>query len=268
MKKEQIKSAIPIYIAAAVWLLAGIVFPKAILKLPGLIVTAVLSVGAYFAGTKLFPGRTVVVEEKISTGNASLDNDIAEGRTRLEKLREANAAIPHPGITANLDRMTKAGEQIFKELGRDPSKASLVRRFMSYYLPTSEKLMDQYRLLMDAPIKGENITSAMNRIESSLDVVAGAFDKCADNLFKDDEMDIDAEIKVMKTMLTGDNLVESATNSILRAAGKLKDDGAPAAAEQAVAAVEQAAAPAEQAAPDGEMELEGKDRKITLTLGR
>jgi len=260
MKKVHVKSAIPIYIAAAVWLLAGILFPKALMKLPGLIVVAALSVGGYFAGSKLFPGRTIAVEEKIETGNATLDRDIADGRARLEKLREANAAIPHPGITKNLDRMTKAGEQIFGELGRNPGKATMVRRFMSYYLPTAEKLMDQYRQLMDAPVKGENITSAMSRIESSMDVVADAFDKCADNLYKDDEMDIDAEIKVMNTMLTGDSLIESATNSIRKVTQNMK-------AEQAQAQAEAVAASVEEAKADGEMQLEGKDRKITLTLG-
>ena len=245
MKKVHVKSAIPIYIAAAVWLLAGLILPKVLMNLPGLIVIAAVSVAGYFVGSKLFPGREITVEEKIETGDQALDREIAEGRARLEKLKEANAAIAHPGITKNLNRMTKAGEQIFRELGRNPRKATMVRRFMSYYLPTSEKLMDQYRLMMDAPVKGENINSAMSRIEASMDVVADAFDKCADNLFKDDEMDIDAEIKVMNTMLTGDSLIESAANSIRKVADNMKSAQGGAAQSQP----------------------EGKEREIKLTLG-
>ena len=245
MKKVHIKSAIPIYCAAALWLLMGIIFPKLVIKLPGLIVTAALSVGAYFLGSKFFPGRDIAVEEKIETGDAALDRDIAEGRARLEKLRDANAAIPHPQLTNDLDRMTKAGDQIFKELGRDPRKVTLVRRFMNYYLPTSEKLMEQYQVLMGATTKGENIQSAMGRIETSMGVVADAFEKCADNLFKDDEMDIDAEIQVMNTMLTGDSLIETATNSIRKVAQNMQ------AAEAAKA----------------EPEKEGAEREIKLTLG-
>ena len=42
-------------------------------------------------------------------------------------------------------------------------------------------------------------TSAMQTIEKSLGLAADAFEKCADNMYKDDEMDIDAEIKVMQT---------------------------------------------------------------------
>ncbi len=213
MKKVHIKSAIPIYLAAAVWLLIGLIFPKLVLKLPGLLVTAALSVGAYFVGSKLFPGREV--EEKITTGDAAVDREIETARERLENLRKANEAIPDPEISKNLDRMYASGQQIFKELGRDPRKVALVRRFMNYYLPTSEKLMEQYQVLMNANTKGENIKSAMQTIESSLGLAANAFEKCADNLYKDDEMDIDAEIKVMQTMLTGDNLIKTGVNSIM-----------------------------------------------------
>ena len=247
MKKVHIKSAIPIYLAAAVWLLIGLIFPKLVLKLPGLLVTAALSVGAYFLGSKLFPGREV--EEKITTGDAAVDREIETARQRLENLRKANEAIPDPEISKNLDRMYASGQQIFKELGRDPRKVALVRRFMNYYLPTSEKLMEQYQVLMNAPAKGENITSAMKTIESSLGLAANAFEKCADNLYKDDEMDIDAEIKVMQTMLTGDNLIKTGVNSIMDSL----ENAAPKA---------QAAAPAKPA----EEEKTTKEG-IKLTLG-
>jgi len=232
MKKVHIKSAIPIYIAAAVWLVVGLLFPKLILRLPGLLVTAALSVGAYFGGSVLFPGRDVEVREKISTGDAEVDREIDIARERLENLHRANEAIPDPEISRNLDRMVASGQQIFRELGRDPRKIALVRRFMNYYLPTSEKLMEQYQVLMSADTKGENITSAMKTIESSLGLAANAFEKCADNLYKDDEMDIDAEIKVMQTMLTGDNLIQTEMNSIRASAQPAPEKTAPAPAEE------------------------------------
>ena len=237
MKKVHIKSAIPIYIAAAVWLVVGLIFPKLLMKLPGLLVTAALSVGAYFGGSVLFPGREV--EEKITTGDAAVDREIEVARQRLENLRKANEAIADPQITGELDRMYASGQQIFNELGRDPKKVALVRRFMNYYLPTTEKLMEQYQVLMNAPTKGENITAAMKTIESSLGLAANAFEKCADNLYRDDEMDIDAEIKVMQTMLSGDNLVKTDMNSIR--------DAVPAPAKAAPAEpVAQAEAPTEE----------------------
>ena len=251
MKKVHLKSAIPIYLAAAVWLIMGLILPKFLMKLPGLLVTAALSVGAYFGGSALFPGREV--EQVITTGDAAVDREIEVARQRLENLRKANEAIRDPKISAALDRMYASGQQIFKELGRDPRKVALVRRFMNYYLPTSEKLMEQYQVLMNAPSKGENITSAMKTIESSMELAANAFEKCADNLYKDDEMDIDAEIKVMQTFLTGDNLIRTDMNSIYETSG------------HAAQAAQAAAEPAPAAAP-AEEEKTTKEG-IRLTLG-
>ena len=110
--------------------------------------------------------------------------------------------------------------------------------------------MEQYQVLMNAGTKGENITSAMTTIEKSLGLAANAFEKCADNLYKDDEMDIDAEIKVMQTMLTGDNLIKTDMNSI----------------RDAVTATAKAAAQAAPQAAPAETEKTTKDG-IRLTLG-
>ena len=265
MKKVHIKSAIPIYIAAAVWLVMGLLFPKLLMKIPGFLITAALSAAAGFASVKLFPGRDIEVKDAIKTGDAALDEEIAKGRERLENLKKANEAIPHPEITKNLDRMYTAGEQIFKELGRDPKKLALVRRFMNYYLPTSEKLMEQYQILQAASTKGENITTAMGRIESSTGLVADAFEKCVDKLYADDEMDIDAEIQVMKTMLTGDNLVKNATGVNIREVAPKNTVGS-----QPVEPAAQPAVQEEPAAPETtvqESELPPTKDGIKLTLG-
>jgi len=208
MKKVHIKSAVPIYIAAAVWLITGLIFPGMLLKLPTLILVAIISAGAGFVSRVFFPGRTVEVREKISTGDAVLDAEIEKGRVRLENLRNADIAIDHPGISAELERMIAAGEQIFGELGRDKGKYSLVRRFMSYYLPTSEKLIEQYQVLMQAKVKGDNVLVTMKRIEDNLGMIAAAFEKCLDKLYADQELDIDAEIEVMHTMIKSDGLTD------------------------------------------------------------
>ena len=84
-------------------------------------------------------------------------------------------------------------------------------------------------------------------------MAANAFEKCADNLYKDDEMDIDAEIKVMQTMLSGDNLIRTDMNSIRDTVGR----PAPAEPAEQTAAVETAPVEEEKTTKEG----------IRLTLG-
>ena len=86
MKKVRIRSAVPIYMAAAVWLIVGLVAPGMLLKAGTLIATILLSAGAYFAGTKIFKDMVVEVREPVSTGNVEIDKQIAESRKSLESL--------------------------------------------------------------------------------------------------------------------------------------------------------------------------------------
>ena len=249
MKKVHIQSAIPIYIAAAVWLVMGLLFPKFLMRLPGLLVTIALSAAAGFGSKALFPGRDVEVRDEIKTGDAALDEEIAKGRQRLENLSKTNEAIQHQEITRNLNRINVAGEEMFKDLARDRKDVVHVRRFLNYYLPTTEKLMEQYRILQESSTKGENITSAMGRIENSTGMIADAFEKCLDKLYADDELDIDAEIQVMKTMLTGDNLMKDSAAADIRSVAR------------------KAAEPAAEAEKPVETELPPTKDGIKLTLG-
>jgi len=207
MKKKLIKSAIPIYGAAAVWLLLGLICPRMLLKLWFLAVAALLSAAAYLVLSRVFRGREVEVRERANSGDKSIDVLIEEGRRQLDSLREANRAIPDVAISQKLDRMEKAGEEIFRLLERETRQANAVRRFMNYYLPTADKLVQNYLQIKATGAAGENIDRAMQSVENSLGMIADAFEKQLDNLYKDKALDIETDIDVLETMMAGDGLV-------------------------------------------------------------
>ena len=206
MRKKRIKSAIPIYGCAALWLVLGLVCPGMLLKGWFLPVAAALSAGAYFGLSKVFPGREVEVREAAHSGDKSIDALIEDGRKQLDNLKAANAAIPDQDISQKLARMTAAGEEILKVLERDTSQAKAVRRFMSYYLPTADKLMSTYRMMRETANPGENIEHAMRSVENSLGMIADAFEKQLDNLYKDRALDVETDIDVLETMMAADGL--------------------------------------------------------------
>lgn len=210
MKTKRIKSAIPIYAAAIVWILMGLICPGMLLKAWFLIVASAISVAAYLVCAHFFPGHTIEVRENVRSGDRSVDLLIKEGRRRLDNLIVANAKITDVEISSKLDRMVTAGEEIYKLLERDPSKAGAVRRFMNYYLPTADKLTCTYRLMMESENPGENITRSMRSIENSLGMIADAFEKQLNNLYNDQKLDIETDIEVLETMMTSDGLLEHA----------------------------------------------------------
>lgn len=202
---KKIRSAIPVYMAAAVWLIYGLILP--LYSLPHILVCAALSVAAYVAGSVIFPGRTVTVEKKIETGDSLLDKQLAESRALLHKLHAANDAIADATISARLDRMEEVGLAILNRVAEQPGVASQVRRFMSYYLPTAEKLLSTYTRLQSAGVSGKQISGTMQSVENSLSMIVTAFEKQLDSLYKDENLDITTDIEVLETMMKADNLI-------------------------------------------------------------
>ena len=207
MKKVRIKSAVPIYLAAAVWLLIGLISPGKLLNLVSLLQTVICSAAVYAIASKVFPGKVVEVREQVDTGDAELNRQIEESRSQLEKLRLYNEQLPDPVISERLDRMVQAGETILSVLEENPSRAMEIRRFMSYFLPTAEKLMSSYVSFAKSPVKGDNVSAAMKSVEESLSMVADAFEKQCDSLYRNESFNIEAEVTVLETLLKGDGLV-------------------------------------------------------------
>lgn len=149
------------------------------------------------------------------TGNPEVDKIIDEGNGYLRKLRAANDAIPDEALSEDIDRMERASADIFAYIADHPGKAPQIRKFMSYYLPTTLKLLGSYERLSRQSVKGENITSTMFNIAGMMHTVADAFEKQLDSLFTDEAMDISADITVFESMLEQEGFVEDKTKPSL-----------------------------------------------------
>lgn len=202
---KKIRSAIPIYLAALVWLIYGLLLPLYTLR--HILSAAAISVAVYILGCYIFPGRTVQVEEKIKTGDDALDKQLNDARALLHRLHAANDAIPDAAISQKLDRMEEVGLKILSRVAEKPSEADHVRRFMNYYLPTAEKLLTAYSRLQHAGVAGEQVSGTMKRVEDSLGMIVTAFEKQLDSLYKDEYLDITTDIEVLETMMKSDNLL-------------------------------------------------------------
>ncbi|MBQ7060344.1 MAG: 5-bromo-4-chloroindolyl phosphate hydrolysis family protein [Clostridia bacterium] len=203
--EKRIRSAWPFLIAAIAVIVFGLIFP--LYRIWGILLTAALAVGAYFISKKLFPDRIEQVEvaPEYKTGIAELDAALTEADAHIVALRKLNERIPNPRITASIDRMVTAGDAILQELNRNPQKARSMRRFLTYYLPTAEKLMSGYAMQQDAAVSGENLNEIKNRIENNSETIAKSFENSLDSLYAGEAIDISADISVLDSMVNGAN---------------------------------------------------------------
>ena len=198
-------SAYPIYGAAAVFLLWGLASP--IYRLWALALALLTSAGAYLALSKAFPGRDEEVTEEVLTGDPELDGYIRQARATLERFRNMAAKAGDLEAAGKITRIANATEGIVDEVIRDPKDKRDADTFFSYYLPAMDKLIHYYETFLSAG-NGESVREGKNRIENSLGMVAEAFEKQLDKLFKNEAMDVKTDITLMETMLRMDGLTE------------------------------------------------------------
>ena len=124
----------------------------------------------------------------------------------LSEIRAVNDAIDNEKMSAQIDRIGVITAKILEYQRSHPEKAPQLHSFLSYYLPTTLKILRAYGQLEDQEVSGQNITAAMSRIEGMMDKVVEGFEKQLDLLFQGDAMDITTDVEVLERMLAKDGL--------------------------------------------------------------
>ena len=124
----------------------------------------------------------------------------------LAELREVNSSIKDEAISDKVSRLEDLTGKIFKIVNENPEKKPQLKRFMSYYLPTTLKLVRSYATLEKQGVKGENIMSTKRSISDILDTLTTGFEQQLDQLFRSDAIDIAADINVLENLMKQDGL--------------------------------------------------------------
>ena len=145
MKKRLIRSAVPVYLAALVWILFGLLLPM--YKLSSILLAAGVSVAAWLLAGRFFPGRVVEEEEAPNSGDAEVNKQILEGRENLKSLKDSAASISDETVTAPLSQPSareswKAPRLAWFPLTPDASRQSSYTLPSMSYMPQSFALFD------------------------------------------------------------------------------------------------------------------------------
>lgn len=126
---------------------------------------------------------------------------------KLREIRYWNDEIDDERVSARIDDIEATTANIFYLVREKPERASEIRTFMNYYLPTTLKLLKAYARLEKQAVAGENIKSSRQEIERILDKLAEGFRQQLDRLFQADAIDISSDIDVLETMMAKDGLI-------------------------------------------------------------
>ena len=145
------------------------------------------------------------IDEKLPEDVKSI---LRDGNDYLNKIRYYNDLIPDTETMSDkLYTLEATVLSIFKKLKEEPEIARDLRKLMSYYLPTTEKLLQSYVDLRKETHNVENIVKSQKEIEEATDVINDAFVKLLNQLFESTSWDISSDISVLKTMMKQDALL-------------------------------------------------------------
>ncbi len=124
----------------------------------------------------------------------------------LREIRQVNDEIADPRLSEQIDRIEEITRLILRYQEDHPEQAGQLRSFLSYYLPTTLKILNSYAELERQSYQGKNITETRQRIEDIMDKVVTGFETQLDQLFANSRIDITSEITVLENMLRKDGL--------------------------------------------------------------
>lgn len=158
------------------------------------------------------------VEELPLSGNDAADAMISRGQEMLHQIREENDAIPDQVLSGQMDELEQLCVQIFKTVAEKPAKAPQIRKFMDYYLPTTLKMLANYRTMSNRGVSVNDMTEARSTVIRGMGMVLTACQKQLDNLYKDDILDVSTDIDVLEQMLKRDGFTEGELGQLQQSA--------------------------------------------------
>ena len=184
------KSAAPIYAAAVTWVLYALLFP-------------LYQVGHFLLAAAA--SAVVALIARMFCRDVTETVEVPEEPVS-KAMRALNDRIQDETISGQIDRLEEVSGKIFDYVKAHPEKLPQIRKFMSYYLPTTLKLLRSYDELSRQGVSGQNITGTMEKVEGMMATIVLAFEKQLDSLFGDQAMDISTDITVLDNMMAREGL--------------------------------------------------------------
>lgn len=210
-KTKKVKSALPIYISALVWvvclLLMGLFGINRLSMIP-IVILIMITGASYMIASRLVPDREVEIERILSMDDQIADDFYKEGNKFIVQLKQLDEKIEDETVSKQIQRVAASTSELLDFVVDNPQQASRLRKFMTYYLPTLTSLLQSYGDLEEKTTKGENMNTAMSEIEGIMHTVADAFEKQLDLLYMDKKVDIVSDIQVLETLMSQQGLTK------------------------------------------------------------
>jgi len=117
-----------------------------------------------------------------------------------QKIKEVckDVEVLNGDIKIKVEKLCEMSEQILENVKRSPQNIKSVRRVFSYYLETTDKILDMYTELSTNHIQSSEMKARLRKIENTLDLTIIAFQQYIEKSMETQVVNLDIEIELLE----------------------------------------------------------------------
>ena len=139
------------------------------------------------------------------TGDPLADPMISSGLALIGQIRQNKALLTDEGtLSASVQTVEERSLAILRCVSEAPEKASRIRKFIHYYLPVAAKLLNNYCIMKQRGVSGDELEKARASALEGYTMISSVCEKQLDVLHSENLMDMDTDLDVLETMLIRD----------------------------------------------------------------
>lgn len=178
----------------------------------GLAPSLITSVAALGASSLIFKSDYDLDDLGIDNAKEYLEL-LQESEKNVTKLKQMKDKIQNTDIRGKIININKTTDKIIKVLHKKPDKISSASKFLNYYLPVTIKILERYDEIEDQNLTSSSSRDFENKVNQMISNIEIAFDNQLNNLYNEEFIDTNAEIKVFEAMLKSDGLLGESINT-------------------------------------------------------
>jgi len=166
-------------------------------------------------GVAVWVGLSLVLSEGQSVGQVPKSTGISaeqvsriirDGERKVASMRRQARRIDDRSVRDKVRSIAEVAERIFADLREDPKDVRAARRFLEYYLDATLLVVERYVDLSSKGSQSADVQQVLGKFGDLLDTIQSTFEKQLDRLLRDDVLDLDTDITVLKQMMEMEGL--------------------------------------------------------------
>lgn len=198
MKNTSIISAV---VGSAFFAIPAILVPNFIVP------SIAIGAAAFGASEFMFSGTRKM--QALKEKNKPLYDRIAKANKDYSYICSMIPKIEDEKIQKDLTEICETITKILNVIAKNPEKEKSITNFFDYYLPVLVKIIGKYDDIENDKLVSADSKKFMASSKKLISEVNDSFKKILSNLYQEDIVDADAEMKVFNQMLKSDSFNES-----------------------------------------------------------